>query len=505
MRLAAIDIGSNSLRCSIVDAPVGGRRVTLDEEKAYVRLGSGLSQTGRLSEEAMDEALRALDRMLRIAGEYDVHHVRAVATAAVRSAANGPAFVARVQCELGLEVEVISGADEGRLALLSAIDALALTGDIGLVDIGGGSVEVVRASDREIRHVISAPLGAVVLSDEFVTEDPLPRSAYKHLSAHVRQQIAGALSHAPSGPPGVLVGSGGTVTTLGAMIAARRGAGIPGIHGFELTAGELGTLRAVLSRSSAAERSRMPGLAPARVDLILAGAVVLDEVMTALGASSLLVNARGMRAGIVVDTIEKVRAVELAADRMTSVRAFGRSCGYDANHAEHVRMLALELFDQLPQLRGLAPAARPLLEAASLLHDVGYHIAYEHHRRHSYHLISHAELPGFGPAERMQIAAIARFHAGSPPKLKHEALRDLAPAEQEAVLALASILRVADGLDRSRGRRVRHVSAQVAGDALELRVTGTPPLDIEVLGAERKADLLERVSGLRVAIAEAAG
>ena len=175
MRIAAIDIGSNSLRCSIVDVPPGGQRVTLDEQRAYVRLGRGTIATGRLADDAMAEAVETLGRMMRIAREYEVTHVRAVATSAIREASNGAAFVARLHDELGLDVEVITGEHEGRLALLSAVYSLALNGPLAVVDIGGGSVEIVRAIGRDVQSVTSMPLGAVVLSERYGPADPIPK------------------------------------------------------------------------------------------------------------------------------------------------------------------------------------------------------------------------------------------------------------------------------------------------------------------------------------------
>lgn len=502
MRLAAIDIGSNSIRATIVEVPVGGPRVVLDEERAFARLGAGLAETGRLSDAAMEESIRALDMMLRLAREYDVTHVRAIATEAVRSASNGAAFVGRLRDELGLEVEVVTGEQEARLALLSAVECLALSGSVAVIDIGGGSVEIVRANGRDIERAVSLPLGVVVLSDRFRTADPMPKPAYRALGEHVRATLAEAVPR-DGRPPATCVGSGGTVTTLAAMIAAERSPGLASMHGFSFTRDELSELRARLARSTAKQRAVMKGMSEARVDLIVAGAVVLDEAMRALGCDRITANARGMREGIIIDTVERERGVAPEVDRMRAVREFGRQCRHDAGHAEQVCRLALALFDALRAPLALAPAERTLLEAASLLHDVGYHISYEQHHKHSYHLISHAALPGFGAPERRLIAAIARYHSGSLPKAKHEAIASLGEEERETVFRLAALLRIADGLDRSHAGRVTGVSAEVRDDAVRLTITGTPPLDIEVHAAQRKADLAERVWGRRVVVAEA--
>lgn len=501
MRLAAIDIGSNSIRATIVEVPVGGPRVVLDEERAFARLGAGLAATGRLSETAIDESVHALDMMLRIAREYEVTHVRAIATAAVRTASNGEAFVGRLADELGLEVEVITGEQEGRLALLSAVESLALSGSVAVVDIGGGSVEIVRAFGRELTQVVSLPLGAVVLSDRFRTADPMPKEQYRALGEHVRQALAGGLPEAE--PPGTFVGSGGTVTTLAAMIAAERNPGLASMHGFEFGRDELAELRARLARTTAKERAAIKGMSDGRVDLIVAGAVVLDEVMGALGATRVVANARGMREGIIIDTVERERGPAPRTDRMRSVREFGRQCRHDVAHAEQVCRLALQLFDGLHERLDLDSNDRSLLEAAALLHDVGYHISYEQHHKHSHHLISHAALPGFGAGERRIIAAVARYHAGSLPKAKHEAMEGLDTDDRHTVTRLAALLRAADGLDRSHGQRVSEVRAEVRKGRLRLTIAGRAPLDIEVHAGERKSDLLARESGLEVVVTEA--
>jgi exopolyphosphatase/guanosine-5'-triphosphate,3'-diphosphate pyrophosphatase len=210
-----------------------------------------------------------------------------------------------------------------------------------------------------------------------------------------------------------------------------------------------------------------------------------------------------MREGIIIDTVERERGPAPRTHRMRSVREFGRQCRHDVAHAEQVCRLALQLFDELRDSLGLAEADRSLLEAAALLHDVGYHISYEQHHKHSYHLISHAALPGFGAGERRIIAAVARYHSGSLPKAKHEAMQGLDIDDQRLVARLAALLRTADGLDRSHGQRVTEVAAEVRKGRLTLSITGRAPLDVEVHAGERKADLLARVSGRDVAVAEA--
>jgi len=502
VRLAAIDIGTNSIRLRVVDVPVGGARRTLDDEKAYTRIGRGMSATGRLSEDAMDDAIVALRRMLSIAGQHDVTDIRAVATAAVRSAENAGEFVGRIRAELGLVVEVISAEEEGRLAFLSAAESVPIDGRCAVIDIGGGSVEVVHATDGQITRIASLPVGAVAMSERFHTIDPMPKEDRRRLAKHVRKRLAAALGD-ENEPVARLIGSGGTVNTIAALIAARHRLNLTSVHTFEIRRAELIHLLAPLSRSSALERAGMKGMPENRVDIIVAGAIVLDETMRFLGANELIVNARGMREGIVIDMVARERGVDASPDRMQAVREWGRRFHTDYAHAEQVCRLALQLFDFLRAPLGLVADDRQLLETAALLHDVGYHISYERHHKHAYHLISHSEIPGFTASEIRMIAGVARYHRGAQPKVRHESMSELDSRERERVSRLAAIIRLADGLDRSRGQRIDALDLTLTGSMLVVGVCGDGPLDVEVYGAQRKTDLFETVFGTSVEVVEA--
>ncbi|MBN2847399.1 MAG: HD domain-containing protein, partial [Coriobacteriia bacterium] len=359
-------------------------------------------------------------------------------------------------------------------------------------------------ADGEIEFITSLPLGAVVLSERYHATDPIGARDLKRLVKYVRRSLADALE-AQVAPAGTLVGSGGTITALAGIIAARRDPGLASVHRYTVRRAELIHLLAELAGSSARQRAAIKGMPESRVDIILAGAVVVDEAMRALGANELVVNARGIREGIVIDTIQRERGASAPFDRMQSVREFARRCHADMAHAEQVRALSLDLFDHLAEPLALDGDSRYLLETAALLHDVGYHIAYERHHRHSYHLISYAEIPGFSSRELGMVAAMARYHRGALPKPKHEALRDLDRADRETVVRLAALLRLADGLDRSRGQRVSGIRVGVTGARVAIALEGEGPLDAEVHGAARKADLFERAFSRRVDVKTAMG
>jgi len=307
VRIAAIDIGTNSIHCTVFEVLVGGRRKVLDDERAYTRLGRGTSETGRLSDSAMHDTIVALSRMLQIAETYEVSRMRAVATAAVRESSNGKEFVSRIGGELGLEVEVVSEEEEGRLVFLSAADGFGMEGRWAVVDIGGGSVEIVHALNRQIEFVTSLRLGAVYLSEQYHHLDPLPSEDYERLVTYVRRSIADALGNERQ-PVLRLVGSGGTVSTIGGLVAAEREPGLSSLHGFEFTRAELVHILGSLRDANAAERAAVKGMPENRVDIIIEGAVVLEESVRALGANEVVVNLRGIREGIVIDTMQRERA-----------------------------------------------------------------------------------------------------------------------------------------------------------------------------------------------------
>lgn len=496
-RLQAIDIGTNSVRSIVVELAPGVPFRVIDDEKETTRLGQGLDATGMLAAEAMERTISALKAYVGIGRNLGADRVRTIATAAVRMACNGSAFVDRIREEVGIDVEVVSEEEEGRLVFLSAAANFALSGRSAVIDIGGGSVEVVQAIGRRVEHVVSMPLGARVLTERFVDGDPVTDEGFKRMKRYVRRLLREGVGEHPEAAQ-VLVGSGGTLSSAAAITAAAQDRRYDSLQGFEVTRPEVMRLLADLSRMNAGERRKMPGLPPERVDVILAGTLVLAEAMKLLGATSVFVNARGIREGIVIDTIEHERDVEAAVDPLKGVREFGEQCRYDPRHAEQVARLALSLFDQLADLHGLGEHERRLLEASAMLHDVGYYIAYDRHHKHAYHLILNASLPGFTHRDVRRIAAVARYHTKALPKASQESWADLDAEDRAVVERLAAILRLADGLDRGRGAHVREVRALHDGHALRLIVRGEGELHPEFYGVQKKKDLFEKTFAVPV-------
>ncbi|MEI6208426.1 MAG: Ppx/GppA phosphatase family protein [Desulfuromonadales bacterium] len=499
-RIAAIDIGTNSIRCIIAETQDGKFKI-LDDEKATVRLGEKLARTGMISDEASERALAAIRHFRKLVTGLHVEAVEAVATSAVRSAVNGKTLVAKISEELGHEIKIISGEEEAELTAASALANFDMYGKrYAMVDIGGGSVEIVTAYGNHVEEFYSLDLGAVVMTDRFLISDPIAEEELKKLQRHIRESLrrafAGKRISADS-----LIGSGGTLTAMGCMVMQLRRDNYVSVHGYEVLRSEVVHLLAMLTHKDLKERRTIPGLNQDRADIIVAGVVVIDELMRFLEANRVLVNERGIREGLLIRAIKRLG---LAAGNSTpptwrdAVREFARSCHVDEQHAMHVAGMALSIFDALALPFGLKTSERKLLEAAAVLHDSGYFISYGSHHKHSYHLIRHAELFGFTPRERELIAQIARYHRKSLPKRKHDAFQSLKEKDQMTVARLGGILRLADGLDRRRSAMVQSISCLFGGTTITLHLTATEDISVEIFGANAKKDLFEKAFGSSV-------
>jgi exopolyphosphatase/guanosine-5'-triphosphate,3'-diphosphate pyrophosphatase len=498
IRIAAIDIGSNSIRQIVADvSPTGSIRI-IDEMKAAPRLGAGLSRSGKLSAASMRHALDAVQRMATLARQLGAARIHVVATSAVREADNRRDFLDLVREETGLKVRLLTGEDEARLSFRSALAHFDLAVRRAVVmDIGGGSLELALSADGLVERLESFPFGALRLTEEFLGERPRPKKL-KRLRAKVREGIRGVLP-VRDWRGALLIGSGGTFTNLGAMHLAARGLPFDGrVHGTQVPREEIEHLLDTLLASSRTERAGIPGLNPDRSDIILAGLAVAAEVMARIEAREVTVSGYGIREGLL---LESARVTPAPADpgeaRERSVRLFAERCHYEQPHAEHVQKLALQLFDTLGRRLGCDPSERAILSDAALLHDVGYHIGHVRHHKHSFHLIAHAELLGVSPVEQILIAHVARYHRGAAPKLRHRDFGQLDTPARRKIRRLAAILRLADGLDRGHAGAVRQVKVRWLKRAVRVTLlphTRATSLRLEVWGASRKAGLLEKLA-----------
>jgi exopolyphosphatase/guanosine-5'-triphosphate,3'-diphosphate pyrophosphatase len=503
-RIAAIDIGSNSIRQIIADVSGDGVIRVVDDMKAAPRLGAGLHRSGELAAEGIERAVESLTRMATLARQMGAERIEVVATSAVRDAANASAFLARVKREAKLDVRVLNGEDEARLCFRSALAHFDLGHGRALVmDIGGGSLELALSAEGVIEHLASQPLGAIRMTELFLSE-PISRKDVKALRSAARDMIRAEV-RARDWRGAQVIGSGGTFTNLAGIHLARQGVAMArSVHGTLIPREELEHVLDMLVSMTADERRTVAGLNPERADIIVAGLAVAAEVVARVDARDVLVSRYGIREGLLLDA---ARVTPTIADpgeaRERSVREFAERCHYDPLHARTVQRLALELFDALGERLGCVVEDRPLLADAALLHDIGYHISYERHHKHSYHLILHAELLGMSPTEQVIVANVARYHRGGSPRRKHRNFGSLDRPLRRRIKRLAAILRVADGFDRGHVGAVGEIRVRRLQRAIRLTpvpVHRSAPIRLEAWGAHRKSALLARIVGLPVEI-----
>ena len=508
IRIAAIDIGSNSIRQIIADvSPTGTIRV-VDEMKAAPRLGAGIHETGELSREAGDAAIEALGRMEALARQLGARRTRAVATSAVRDAGNSEDWLARVRLETGLDVEVLDGDDEARLSFRSAQAHFDLgIGRAAVIDVGGGSLELVLSADGLIERLISLPFGAIRLTEKYFAKGITPRSMRK-LRRRVRKSLKDEVP-ARDWRGSQVIGSGGTFTNLAGMVLARHHVTTARtVHGTIVQRVELEHIVDYLAALSPVERQQVPGLNAARADIIVAGLAAVAEVVARLEAKSFAVSSYGIREGILLELAQvKPGSADRGEARERSVKQLAERSHYEALHAGQVQKLALRLFDSIGARIGCHPEDRQTLSDAAMLHDIGYHINYDKHHKHSYHLITHAELLGMTPAEQVIVANVARYHRGAEPSKAHENFGPLSAADRARVRRLAAILRVADGLDRGHTAAVADLRVRWLERAL--RIIPVPAdgasIRLELWGASKKSDLLAEIAGAPVEIVAPGG
>ena len=495
-RFAAIDIGTNSMRLVVAEVQRDGSYRVLDEDREMTRLGRGLYRDGRLGDAPMEHSLQVLGRMKAIAEGFGAEELRAIATSAVREASNGRDFVRDAWRRCRVRVEIVTAEEEARLVFRSVMRHFDL-GDrlTAIVDIGGGSTEVILAAGGLVEQVVSLPLGAVRLTERYAKSDPLKPKHWKALRRAIDQALEDALGK-PLFAAEVMIGSGGTFTNLAEMAQAERDGNVRHARDYPLSRAEVTRLLDRLRETPLEGRRQIPGLNPQRADIILAGAAVVARLTRRLGTQRVLVNDRGIRDGVLLSMIDDLgvapAARAQAPDRIESVRQFARKCRSNERHCEHVGTLATALFDALRDGYALPPQGREILRAAALLHDIGYLINHERHHKHAYHLIMHGDLRGFSTREVELIANVARYHRRALPKKSHPNFARLDKGERRLVRRLAGILRVADGLDRAHAQTVRGVRCRVGDGLTRITVTAGRNPSIELDDAQRKAGLFQR-------------
>ena len=492
-RLAAIDIGSNSVRLVVAQPTGGGQFRVIDEERESTRLSKNLANTGRLDEASADATISALRRFHKLAVDMGANRLETIATCAVREATNGAEFVKRVQEEAGLDVEVISSEEEALYAYRSVQSSFDLSEqNAAVVDIGGGSTEIVYASAGHVEKIIPTELGAVRVTEKFGGGRGLFGGEYQRLLSNVNRELKRVVRRPPFTPQ-VIYGTGGTFTSLASIIIASRNQDAQMLWGYRITRADVRHVLDRLSTMTEKERRNMPGLNADRADIIVAGVAVVDQLMERMGVNRLRVHTGGVRDGLLLTMMGEHSAAHELEDRMETVERFASSCRSDLVHGKHVAKLCGMLFDELQEELKLNPADRELLQVAALLQDVGYLINYKQHHKHSYQLIVNSQLPGFRRHELEIVGNVARYHRGAKPKKKHANFERLSKSDQKRVRQLAALLRIAGGLDRGHAQRVENINVTSADNRILMQVTATQDPDLELWSARARSELFESV------------
>ena len=503
MRLAAIDVGSNSVHMIVADASRDGHLEVVDRVKEMVRLGRRSFMTGRLTDESMDLAIGALKNFVRLAKLRKVDKLRAVATSAVREAKNRTAFIRRIRSETGLSVDVISGVEEARLIFHAAQHAFGLDGGPHLlVDVGGGSVELVLVRDRKPLWMHSAKLGVARLTERFLVEDPPTDQELRRLNNHFENKIGALLRKVRKTGVVQAIGTSGTINTMVAMARASRGEELGRLHGASASAEEISKLSKDLETANSALRADLPGMDAKRVDLMPASGALVDFILKESGAPKLVACTWALREGLILGLLKAERGHGAADARRRSVNALAARFVGANKHGRQVAKLALRLFDATAPVLGLPTSSRELLEYAALLHDIGHAIDHDRHNRHSYYLIKNAELFGFEPDEIEVIAQAARGHRKQAPKVDSPDLSALTGPKRRLVRGFAAILRVADALDRTHFGVVKNIEVSYSPGRLIIGVdSNKEKADLELWTCERRTDLLSRLLDRQVTLA----
>jgi exopolyphosphatase/guanosine-5'-triphosphate,3'-diphosphate pyrophosphatase len=509
MRLAAIDIGTNSLHMIVVRVRPDLSFEIVDREKEMVRLGAGGLDGRALTPEVMHAALQVLSKFRRLAESHRVDRIIAVATSAVREAENGGEFLNAVTEQTGIRARVITGTEEARLIHLAAVYGVGSPAEISVVvDIGGGSVEITRGVGSTIESGRSFKLGVIRLTERFIKSDPLAPRDERKLARYIDAEAGEFLDEIARAGFDRVIGTSGTILSLGAIATGLQGRSTGTmLRNRRVSTKALRRVKKQLVDLSLDKRLRVPGLEPRRADLSVAGAVLLDSILRHLGAEDLTLCDMSLREGLVLDYIARHRKEIAQADRYPDIRRrsvveLAERCNYWPEHAAQVARLAIAIFEETRAVHGLTDREREWLEYAALLHDIGVHISYEGHHKHSHYLIKNGDLRGFEPEEVETMALVARYHRRATPKHSHEDYAGLPRKRRQTIRTLAAILRLAESLDRSHAQSLSGVALHDRGEDALLQIRTSGDAELELWAAARHAAPFERLLGkpLRVEI-----
>lgn len=507
LRLAAIDVGSNSIHMIVAQADADGGVTTLWRLKEPVGLGRISFPSRRLSREALDRAINTLRRFKQAAMQRQCEKIVAIATSAIREAVNGGDLLVRARRELKLFIKVVSAREEARLIYLGVRHAMPLGNEPHLIiDIGGGSVEFIVGDERRALLLESRKLGAARMTARFVRSDPISDDDRKALLRHYDRELSSLCEEIDSLHPVKAIGTSGTLENIAAMCgdapAEANGDGITGL----IERKPFEKLLERLLKSSSDERAEIRGLDDQRKDQIVAGALLVGALFDRLRLRRIHLCGAALREGILVEYISRhlpdlaIRR-DVPDPRRRSVIDLARRCDWHKSHSEQVARLVTRLFDELKSLHGMGNLERELIEFAALLHDIGWHIGRKGHHKHSMYLILNGDLKGFSKEEVGIIANIARYHRKAEPTREHAPYDELSASGRRIVSLGAALLRIADGLDRSHAGVVNDLRCRVNGRKVRVLLSARADAALEIWGAQRKNTLFEKLTGKELTIA----
>lgn len=501
MRIAALDLGTNSFHLLVAEVSPDGSIVPIVREKEMLRLGDIVAAHGRLGPDDIERAVASVRRMRLLAEGADATEILARATSAFRVADNSAELVDRIAADAGIEVEVISGLAEARLIFGALRSSVMLEPSPALCfDLGGGSLEIMVGDAGGLEFATSVNLGVSRLTAELVRDDPPSKADRKRLRERLLTVLEPVATDVASLAPKLAVGSSGTLEALARMTVAKDTGALPSSLNQLTFGGE--ALREVhddIWSSTSDQRRKMQGLDARRTDLIPAGSMLLVTAMDLFAFEEMTISEWALREGIVLDAVHQHDPADWSDDpraiRRASVVSLARRCNFPVEHSSTVTDLALALFDGTTQLHSLGLDDRELLEYGAMLHDIGEHVSTDGHHKHAAYLVQHGRLRGFSPTEITMLAALVRWHRRGEPKGSEEHFGALDATDRERVRALVAILRIADGLDRGRSQVIEGIDVRVTNDLVLVRVRATADPELEIWGARRKRELFERVFG----------
>jgi exopolyphosphatase / guanosine-5'-triphosphate,3'-diphosphate pyrophosphatase len=509
MNLAALDIGTNSFHLIVVAVSPTGNFEIIDREKEVIRLSEGnVGDIKTIQPQSIERAIETISRFKKIAESHDAP-LRATATSAVRESQNKNEFITKVFDETDVQIEVISGLEEARLIYFGILKAVPIFNYESLaIDIGGGSTEFVVGNSGKIIFSNSLKLGAVRLSQRFFPNYILSNEKIAEAKKWVEGVVAPILNGISGKNIVHYIGSSGTILNVGMMIQSMRGEGNKEnsiLNNFEFSAKELFEIeKDILSRKTPEERKYIRGLEDKRIDIIPAGIIIIATIFRELKIEKMIISDYALREGIILDSMDKLGICEggtkLHNIRFESVKQLAESSKYDREHCYNSAKLSVKLFDDLIELHNLDDSAREYLEAAAILHDIGYHISHAQHHKHSYYIIRNSAILGFNDTEIEIIANVARYHRKSHPKKSHESFNLLSAKNKVIVKQLAAILRVGDAFDRTHKNSITDFTTHIHNGKVEIKFLTTENIDVELWSLDRRKSLFEEIYGKKILV-----